>query len=162
MMLPTPQPQESSETGGGKVRRRVVGFLFLLAEALSRTSRYYKEVAALQSGELRWYGVGIWLRGLGPGEAERVRKFFNGAGKGPGWWDASAGPRHTWFFAMHVEASTPERATLRCMEYLVSNLETAGVSVPDAARIEAEPMPAGFSPNVKDDDPPPNPRQEAG
>jgi len=132
-----------------RVIRRIVGvrFLFALAEACTRVAREYFEIAAAQAGEQRWFACGIWLGGIMPGEIDKVRATLDHpGGLRSGWWDSVPPQRRCLFMALTVEASTPERASLRCMEELARRFEQQGVSTAESVRVEVEPLPAEYVP----------------
>lgn len=134
--------------GGVKARVGVARRALSVVEATTRVIRQYKEEEAAAKGELRWYGVGIWMRSLEKRQLpliETALGFKAGSGR-RGWWDANPPHRDCWFFAMGVEASSPERALLRCLDHLTHKFEEQGVSSPTALRIEAEPLPDDYEP----------------
>lgn len=128
------------------IARRALG----MVEATTRVIRQYKEEAAAAAGEVRLYGVGIWMTSLDKRQLTAIEEACGlSAGDATrGWWDAVPPRRDCWFFAMGVEASSPERATLRCLDHLISKFEEQGISSPSALRIEAELMQAAIAEGV--------------
>ena len=124
-----------------KLRQRIAERALLLAEASKRVERQYREEAKAQEGDLGWFAVGIWMVGLDkkqlPGIEEAVG--ISAGASRRGWWDAVPPRRECWFFAMAVEASSADRATLRCLDHLIDKFNAQGISSPAALRIEAEP-----------------------
>jgi hypothetical protein len=137
-----------------RLPRRVLNFLWIFGEALTRVSRQYKEIAAAQAGEQTWFAVGAWLRDVPLGDIDKVRATLDEPEHlREGWWDSAPPVRRCLFMAMTVEASTPERASLRCLEELVARFEKQGVTTAQAVRIEVEPLEADLIPiaNAKRD-----------
>lgn len=130
---------------------RLVRKLNILHLALRKVEGEYKEYAKQLDGDLTWYGVGVWLPGIGREDNEKVEGVVGKRLGVTGWAADTPSRRRCLFAQITVEASTPERAGERaCME-LVQRFEDAGIGPSDAFRIEVEPLPQEYVDAIEKD-----------